>query len=212
MAGAGLSLAPVRGAPRSDDPAVRFRPRWPHRARCVRRARPDARYVYGRRRCGLPLWPLVRGRLDRACARRDGAIDRDPPAGFSWSSPATPASTLVLPALRQRFSTPFVGVWPPIKPAETTRSRLVTLLATPGTVRPASYTSNLIATYASTCDVTLVGSQNLAAFAEADMAGAPVDDDTLRAEVSPCFVTARMAGGRMWCAFPARIIRCCCPA
>ncbi len=51
-----------------------------------------------------------------------------------------------------------------------------------------SYTRDLIATYAASCSVTLVGSQNLAAFAEAEMAGRPVDDATLAAEVAPCFV------------------------
>ncbi len=100
------------------------------------------------------------------------------------------ASTLVLPALRQRFPTPFVGVVPPIKPAaEASRSRLVTLLATPGTVAR-SYTRDLIATYAGPCSVTSVGSAHLANYAEAELAGTPVDDAALAAEIAPCFVTA----------------------
>ena len=99
------------------------------------------------------------------------------------------ASTLVLPALRQRFTTPFVGVVPPIKPAaEATRSRVISLLATPGTVARA-YTHDLIETYASACAVTLVGAPNLAGFAEAELAGMPVDDVALAREIAPCFVT-----------------------
>jgi glutamate racemase len=83
-----------------------------------------------------------------------------------------------------------VGVVPPIKPAaEATRSRLVSLLATPGTVAR-SYTRDLIAAYAESCAVTLVGSQNLAGYAEAELAGAPVDDAALAAEIAPCFTTA----------------------
>ena len=99
------------------------------------------------------------------------------------------ASTLVLPALRQRFATPFVGVVPPIKPAaEATRSGVISLLATPGTVARA-YTHELIETYAGACAVTLVGAPNLAGFAEAELAGQPMDDAALAREIAPCFVT-----------------------
>ncbi len=35
-----------------------------------------------------------------------------------------------------------------------------------------------------------MGSRNLATFAEAEMAGTPVDDATLLAEIAPCFVSA----------------------
>ncbi len=61
---------------------------------------------------------------------------------------------------------------------------LVSLLATPGTVAR-SYTRDLIATYAAACTVTLVGSQNLAGYAEAELAGAPVDEAALAAEIAP---------------------------
>ncbi|WP_457106050.1 glutamate racemase [Methylobacterium sp. P5_C11] len=154
----------------------------------VRRARPDARYVYVGDDAAFPY-----GRLGEATLiarvlvvmERLIAIHRPDLVVIACNT----ASTLVLPALRQRFTTPFVGVVPPIKPAaEATRSRLVTLLATPGTVAR-SYTRDLIATYAGACAVTLVGSQNLAGFAEAELAGTPVDDDVLVAEIAPCFVT-----------------------
>jgi glutamate racemase len=154
----------------------------------VRRARPDARYVYVGDDAAFPY-----GRLSEATLvarvltvmERLVATHRPDLVVIACNT----ASTLVLPALRQRFTTPFVGVVPPIKPAaEATRSRLVTLLATPGTVAR-SYTHDLIATYAGSCAVTLVGSQNLAGFAETELAGAPVDDATLAAEIAPCFVT-----------------------
>ncbi len=189
MAGAGLSLAPVRGAP---DPTILLFDSGLGGLTvldAVRRARPDARYVYAADDAAFPYGRLSEAALiARVLAVMEQLIATHRPDLVVIA--CNTASTLVLPALRQRFSTPFVGVVPPIKPAaETTRSRLVTLLATPGTVAR-SYTSNLIATYASTCDVTLVGSWNLAAFAEADMAGTPVDDDMLLAEIAPCFVTA----------------------
>ena len=98
------------------------------------------------------------------------------------------ASTLVLPHLRARYPLPFVGTVPAIKPAaEGTRSGLISVLATPGTVRR-DYTHELVDTYAGRCRVNLVGAVRLAGFAEAEMAGEPVPDEVLRREIAPCFV------------------------
>jgi glutamate racemase len=60
------------------------------------------------------------------------------------------ASTLVIDALREKFpGHPFVGTVPAIKPAaERTRSGLVSVLATPGTVKR-QYTRDLIHQWAS---------------------------------------------------------------
>ena len=71
------------------------------------------------------------------------------------------ASTLVLPMLRARWpEIPFVGTVPAIKPAaEGSRSRLISVLATPGTVAR-DYTRELIEKFARDCEVTLVGSQD----------------------------------------------------
>lgn len=97
------------------------------------------------------------------------------------------ASTLVLPALRQRFDTPFVGTVPAIKTAaSTTRSRVVAVLATPGTVKR-DYTRALIDTYASHLDIALIGAQSLASLAEAYMRGEPISDQAVKAEIRPCF-------------------------
>ena len=99
------------------------------------------------------------------------------------------ASTLVLADLRAAFpETPFVGTVPAIKPAaERTRSGLVTVLATPGTVRRA-YTRDLIQSFASQCHVRLVGSENLAGLAERYIRGDAVDEAEIEAEIGPCFV------------------------
>ena len=99
------------------------------------------------------------------------------------------ASTLVLAELREAFpDTPFVGTVPAIKPAaERTRSGLVSVLATPGTVKR-QYTRDLIEKWAGRCHVRLVGSERLAGLAETYMRDGFVDEDIVRQEIAPCFV------------------------
>ena len=99
------------------------------------------------------------------------------------------ASTLVLGDLRAAFpKTPFVGTVPAIKPAaERTRAGMVSVLATPGTVKR-QYTRDLIREWAAKCHVRLVGSDRLAALAEAYMREGFVDEEAVRAEIAPCFV------------------------
>ena len=98
------------------------------------------------------------------------------------------ASTLVLDPLRQRFDTAFVGTVPAVKPAAArSRSGLVSVLATPATVRR-DYTGELIDRFGRDCAFTLIGSRRLARLAEARMAGERVDRAAVRAEILPCFV------------------------
>ncbi len=103
--------------------------------------------------------------------------------------PCNTASTLALGDLRQAYpDTPFVGTVPAIKPAaERTRSGLVSVLATPGTVKRA-YTRDLIQSFAQQCDVRLVGSPSLARMAEAYIRGEQLDERQVAAEIAPCFV------------------------
>ena len=98
------------------------------------------------------------------------------------------ASTIVLPSLRVDWPTlPFVGTVPAIKPAaERTRSKMISVLGTPGTVAR-DYTQNLIATFAAHCAVTLVGSKRLASFAERYMHGERASDADIAIEIAPCF-------------------------
>jgi glutamate racemase len=105
------------------------------------------------------------------------------------------ASTLVLSELRADHpGVPFVGTVPAIKPAaERTASGLVSVLATPGTVRRA-YTAELIRSHAAHARVELVGSARLASLAEAGLRGAVVPDAEIHDEIRPCFVES--AGGR----------------
>jgi len=105
------------------------------------------------------------------------------------------ASTIVLDALRAAFpQTPFVGTVPAIKPAaERTRSGLVSVLGTPGTVRR-QYTRDLISAWATKCHVRLVGSDRLASLAETYMRDGFVDEAAVSAEIAPCFI--EKDGGR----------------
>ncbi|MFZ1989980.1 MAG: glutamate racemase [Alphaproteobacteria bacterium] len=98
------------------------------------------------------------------------------------------ASTLVLPSLRAKHKIPFVGTVPAIKPAAAaTRSGIISVLATPGTVKR-DYTADLVRQFAASCDVTLVGSANLASLAEAQLRGEKVRDEDIAREIAPCFV------------------------
>jgi glutamate racemase len=99
------------------------------------------------------------------------------------------ASTLAIDGLRKAYPDQvFVGTVPAIKPAaERTRSGLVSVLATPGTVKR-QYTRDLISQWASKCEVNLVGSTQLAALAERYMRGGLVDENAVSQEIAACFI------------------------
>jgi glutamate racemase len=98
------------------------------------------------------------------------------------------ASTLALAELRARFSVPFVGTVPAIKPAcAQSASKHVSVLGTQATVGR-EYTRALIREFAAGCDVHLVGSTRLAAYAEAELAGEGADDAAIKTEIADCFI------------------------
>ncbi|MCV0428641.1 MAG: glutamate racemase [Roseibium sp.] len=99
------------------------------------------------------------------------------------------AFTLAGEALRMAHpDTPFVGTVPAIKPAaEQTSSGMISVLATPGTVRR-TYTRSLIDSFASQCHVRLVGSDMLAELAEKYLRGEAVSDEELQVEIADCFL------------------------
>lgn len=100
------------------------------------------------------------------------------------------ASTLVLQDLRQRFSLPFIGTVPAIKPAcAASQSRLVSVLGTEATVAR-EYTRTLIRDFGLGCDVTLVGSRRLAVLAEEYLRGETIDEQDIAEEFMPCFKEA----------------------
>lgn len=153
----------------------------------LRRARPDAGLVYVADTAGFPY-----GALDEATvvARVLEVIGRAAAAHAPDLAviACNTASTLVLPHLRAAFDFPFVGTVPAIKPAaRATRTGLISVLATPGTVKR-DYTRALIHTFAYHLDVKLVGATALAGLAERTLRGQTVDDDAIAAEIAPAFV------------------------
>ncbi len=97
------------------------------------------------------------------------------------------ASVISLAALRAVHDVPFVGTVPAIKPAAArTRTGIIGVLATPGTVKR-EYTTALIHTFAFHCAVILHGAPGLARMAEDKLAGCSVDPDDLRCEIAPVF-------------------------
>jgi glutamate racemase len=98
------------------------------------------------------------------------------------------ASVIALEVLRERLPIPFVGTVPAIKPAAAlTKSGLVSVLATPGTVAR-EYTRALIEKFGGGARFTLAGAANLAALTEAHASGTAVEDEAIAREIAPCFV------------------------
>src|SRR6195256_5619718 len=151
------------------------------------RTRPDARYVYV---ADDAFFPYGHRSEEQVIARAVPLIgelinSHAPDLGVIACNTA---STLVLSHLRAEYRVPFVGTVPAIKPAcASSRSRRVSVLGTKGTVKR-EYTQALIRDFAQGCQVTLVGSADLASLAEAALNGGKVSDHQISAEIAPCFV------------------------
>jgi glutamate racemase len=150
-------------------------------------ARADARFVYVADDAGFPYGRIAEPDLvARVLAVMAELIQRHAPDLVVIA--CNTASTLVLPHLRARFSVPFVGTVPAIKPAcAASKSKLISVLGTEATVKR-EYTRKLIADFAGACAVTLVGSARLALLAEAELHGNPAPELAIAGEIAPCFV------------------------
>ncbi|MFN3481575.1 MAG: glutamate racemase [Rhabdaerophilum calidifontis] len=155
--------------------------------RAVHALRPDADYLYLADDAHFPYGALAPDALvARVLAVIGAALDEF--RADCVVIACNTASTLVLPALRAAFPMPIVGTVPAIKPAAAmTRTGLISVLATPGTVSR-DYTAELIRDFAAGFDVTLVGSKHLAGLAEAALRGEVVADPEIAAEIAPCFI------------------------
>lgn len=149
---------------------------------------PDRRFVYVADDAGFPYGAWEEDALRaRLVGLFEGILaEHDPEIAVIACNTA---STLALSDLRAAYpGTPFVGTVPAIKPAaERTRSGLVSVLATPGTVKR-QYTRDLIRDWAPKCHVRLVGSDRLAGLSETYVREGFVDEEAVRAEIAPCFV------------------------
>jgi len=149
---------------------------------------PDRRFVYIADDAGFPYGGWEEEALRARIVELFGKFiaEHDPEIAIIACNTA---STLVLDDLRSAYpSVPFVGTVPAIKPAaERTSSGLVSVLATPGTVKRA-YTRDLIQSFATQCHVRLVGADRLASIAEAHIRGEQIDEDLVVEQITPCFV------------------------
>jgi len=101
------------------------------------------------------------------------------------------ASTLALEDVRAVLDVPVVGTVPAIKPAAAlTRTGVIGLLATPGTVRRA-YTAKLIEDFASQVRVISHGSVELVRMAEQTASGEALTMDAFRVAQAPLFEAER---------------------
>ena len=150
-------------------------------------ARPDAHYVYV---ADDAFFPYGHHGEDQIIARVVPLIGEliEAHAPDLVVIACNTASTLVMSHLRERYTVPFVGTVPAIKPAcAQSRTKRVSVLGTKGTVQR-EYTRTLIRDFAQGCEVTLVGSAELASLAEAALSGAEVSDAEISAELAPCFI------------------------
>ena len=155
----------------------------------VAAARPDGAYVYVADDAGFPYGNQPESLLIARVIEIVGKAIADHAPDLVVVACNT-ASTLALADLRARFAVPFVGTVPAIKPAcAQSATKRIAVLGTLATVSR-EYTRALIREFAAGCDVALIGSSHLASFAEAELAGMPVADDAIKAEIAGCFVDA----------------------
>lgn len=150
----------------------------------VRQLLPDLHYLYAFDNAGFPYGEKSETFIvDRVVAIVE-AITRSYPLSLVIIACNT-ASTVSLPALRERFAFPVVGVVPAIKPAaRLTRNGVVGLLATRATVRR-PYTHELVLQFAGSCKIEMLGSAELVELAEAKLHGEDVALDEVRRIVQP---------------------------
>ncbi|AML56433.1 Glutamate racemase [Serratia rubidaea] len=150
----------------------------------VRQLLPDLHYIYAFDNVAFPYGEKSEEFIVERVLEIVGAIQQRHPLAIVIIACNT-ASTVSLPALRERFDFPVVGVVPAIKPAaRLTVNGTVGLLATRGTVQRA-YTRELIDRFATDCQIELLGSSELVELAEAKLHGAEVPLPALKKILQP---------------------------
>lgn len=150
----------------------------------IRQQYPHCSFFYGSDNAAFPYGTKEKEEL---IERVDWALHR-----FQQASQAdiivvacNTASTIALPRVRERFSQPVIGVVPAIKPAASlSQSKVIGLLATPGTVNR-RYTHQLIEEFASDCRIIPIGSSELVQLAERKLAGETISPDQLLPIIAP---------------------------
>jgi glutamate racemase len=151
------------------------------------RARPDAHYIYVADDAFFPYGHHSEEQIIARVVPLVGDLIKSHAPDLVVIACNT-ASTLVMSHLREKYQVPFVGTVPAIKPAcASSKTKRVSVLGTRGTVKR-EYTRRLIDDFAQGCEVTLVGSAELASLAESALSGNEVSDKDIVAELAPCFV------------------------
>ena len=155
--------------------------------RAARQAVPEAVVLYIADDAGFPYGSQCAGVLS---SRLVGIVQKEI-GGFKPDCivlACNTASTVALQALRKAFATPIVGAVPAVKPAAAlTKSGLVSVLATPGTIAR-EYTRDLIAQFGAGARFNLVGAPKLAELAEMSAGGSAIEESAIASEIAPCFV------------------------
>ncbi|MBJ3815243.1 glutamate racemase [Shimwellia pseudoproteus] len=150
----------------------------------IRQLLPDLHYIYAFDNVGFPYGEKTEAFIVERVVEIANAVQQRHPLALMVVACNT-ASTVSLPALRERFNFPVVGVVPAIKPAaRLTANGTVGLLATRGTVKR-HYTHELVERFASECRIEMLGSAELVELAEAKLHGEPVSLDALRKILRP---------------------------
>ena len=150
----------------------------------VRQLLPDLHYIYAFDNVAFPYGEKSEEFIVERVVEIVTVVQQRYPLALAIIACNT-ASTVSLPALREKFVFPVVGVVPAIKPAaRMTANGIVGLLATRGTVRR-PYTHELVARFATECKIEMLGSAELVELAEAKLHGEPVSLDELRKILRP---------------------------
>jgi len=153
----------------------------------VVRLRPDARYVYVADDVFFPYGHHTEAEIIARVVPMVGELIASHAPDLITIACNT-MSVSVMAEVRAAYPVPFVGTVPAIKPAcASSITRRVSVLGTRATVKR-EYTQALIRDHGQGCEVTLVGSGELAALAERALSGETVDDRDIAAEIAPCFV------------------------
>ncbi|QJT83503.1 glutamate racemase [Kosakonia sp. MUSA4] len=150
----------------------------------IRHLLPDLHYIYAFDNVAFPYGEKSEEFIVERVVEIVTAVQAQYPLALAVIACNT-ASTVSLPALRDKFTFPVVGVVPAIKPAaRLTANGIVGLLATRGTVkRP--YTHELISRFANECRIEMLGSAELVVLAEAKLHGKEVPLEELRHILRP---------------------------
>jgi len=150
----------------------------------IRKLLPDLHYLYAFDNVAFPYGEKSEAFIVERVVAIVEAVTRRYPLALVVIA-CNSASTVTLPALRERFDFPVVGVVPAIKPAaRLTRNGVVGLLATRGTVkRP--YTKELVARFGGECKTEMLGSAELVELAEAKLHGQPVPIEEVKRILQP---------------------------